>query len=44
MFTRRVVHGIAELEHALALDRNSATAHSLIGYGKYLLGRGFAKI
>jgi TolB-like protein len=40
MYTRRVVQGIAECEHALALDRNSANAHSLIGYAKYLLGRG----
>lgn len=40
MFTKRVVLGIAEFEHVLALDRNSASAHSLIGYAKYLLGRG----
>ncbi len=40
MFTKRLVQGIAELEHALELDRNSATAHSLIGNAKYLLGRG----
>jgi TolB-like protein len=40
MYTKRVAQGIGECEQALALDRNSASAHSLIGYGKYLLGRG----
>jgi tetratricopeptide (TPR) repeat protein len=40
MITKRVTRGIAECEHALALDRNSAAAHSLIGYAKFLLGRG----
>ena len=40
MFTKRVTQGIAEFEHVLALDRNSALAHGLIGYAKYLLGRG----
>ncbi len=40
MFTKRVIQGIAECEHVLALDRNSAFAHALIGFGKYLVGRG----
>jgi tetratricopeptide (TPR) repeat protein len=39
MFTKRAAQGIAEFEHALALDRNSAFAHSLIGFAKLLLGR-----
>jgi len=39
MCTKRAAQGIAEFERALALDRNSASAHSLIGYAKYLLGR-----
>jgi TolB-like protein len=38
--TKRVAHGIAECEQALALDRNLAEAHGLIGMAKYLLGRG----
>jgi len=40
MNTKRADEGIAECEHVLVLDRNSAIAHSLIGYAKYLLGRG----
>ncbi|WP_027527044.1 adenylate/guanylate cyclase domain-containing protein [Bradyrhizobium sp. Ec3.3] len=40
MFTKRVVQGVAEFEHVLTLDRNSALAHSFIGYAKYLLGCG----
>ena len=32
--TKRAPQGIAECEHALALDRNLATAHSLVGMGK----------
>jgi tetratricopeptide (TPR) repeat protein len=40
MLTRRIVQGIAECERALVLDRNLATAHGIIGYAKYLLGRG----
>lgn len=40
MLTKRPVEGIAECQHALSLDRNSAQAHGLIGYAKYLLGRG----
>jgi tetratricopeptide (TPR) repeat protein len=37
--TKRAAQGIAECEHALALDRNLANAHSLIGYGKIFVGR-----
>jgi TolB-like protein len=37
--TKRAAEGIAECEHALALDRNLATAHSFIGIGKILVGR-----
>jgi TolB-like protein len=33
--TGRTVGGIAEMEHALALDRNLATAHAFIGDAKY---------
>lgn len=39
-FTNRGVQGIAEFERALALDRNLAGAHSLIGQIKLLIGRG----
>ena len=39
IFTRRAAEGIAECEHALALDRNLATAHSIIGLGKIFIGR-----
>jgi TolB-like protein len=38
MLTRRAAEGIAECEHALALDRNLAEAHSLIGLGKTGIG------
>ena len=38
-YTRRAAEGIAECEHALALDRNLAQAHSGIGWGKIFLGR-----
>ena len=31
--------GIAECEHALALDRNLANAHAIIGLGKIFIGR-----
>ena len=37
--TKRAAQGIAECEHALALDRNLAQAHSIIGLGKSLIGR-----
>ena len=39
MFTKRAADGVAECEHALALDRNLANAHSIIGFGKIFLGR-----
>ena len=39
IFTKRAADGIAQCEHALALDRNLATAHSLIGLGKLHIGR-----
>ena len=39
IWTKRAAEGIAECEHALALDRNLATAHTTIGFGKMLLGR-----
>ena len=37
--TKRAAEGIAECEHALALDRNLASAHSTIGFGKIFIGR-----
>jgi tetratricopeptide (TPR) repeat protein len=37
--TKRAVEGIAECEHALALDRNLADAHAYIGLGKIFTGR-----
>ena len=37
--TNRAIKGIAEYEHALQLDRNLATAHSAIGFAKFLLGQ-----
>jgi TolB-like protein len=39
IFTKRAAQGIAECEHALALDRNLANAHAQIGFGKILIGR-----
>jgi tetratricopeptide (TPR) repeat protein len=39
MYTKRAARGIAECEHALALDRNLANAHATIGLGKILIGR-----
>ena len=38
--TNRALQGIAECERALALDRNLAGAHAMIGFGKCLIGRG----
>ena len=38
--TNRAVQGIAECERALALDRNLAGAHAIIGLAKFLIGRG----
>jgi TolB-like protein/class 3 adenylate cyclase/Tfp pilus assembly protein PilF len=39
IYTRRAGEGIAECEHALALDRNLADAHDMIGFGKIFIGR-----
>ena len=39
ILTKRAAEGIAECEHALALDRNLASAHSIIGLGKIFIGR-----
>ena len=39
IYTKRALHGIAECEHALALDRNLAHGHATIGYGKIVIGR-----
>jgi TolB-like protein/class 3 adenylate cyclase/DNA-binding winged helix-turn-helix (wHTH) protein len=39
MLTKRGAEGIAECEHALALDRNLALAHAIIGFGMILIGR-----
>jgi TolB-like protein/class 3 adenylate cyclase/Tfp pilus assembly protein PilF len=38
-FTHRAAQGIAEFERALALDRNMAGAHALIGQNKLFIGR-----
>jgi tetratricopeptide (TPR) repeat protein len=37
--TNRAAQGIAECEQALALDRNLAGAHGIIGLAKHLMGR-----
>ena len=39
ILTKRAGQGIAECEHALALDRNLAGAHACIGWGKIFIGR-----
>lgn len=39
IWTNRAVEGIAKCEHALALDRNLAAAHALIGAAKLFTGR-----
>jgi TolB-like protein/class 3 adenylate cyclase len=39
IFSNRAAQGIAECQRALALDRNFAAAHTLIGWGKWALGR-----
>ena len=39
MMTKRASECIAEYEHALALDRNLASAHAFIGLGKIFIGR-----
>ena len=36
--TKRAAQGVAECEHALALDRNLVEAHSYIGFGKIYVG------
>jgi TolB-like protein/class 3 adenylate cyclase/Tfp pilus assembly protein PilF len=38
IWTKRAEEGIAECEHALALDRNLAPAHTVIGLGKMFVG------
>jgi tetratricopeptide (TPR) repeat protein len=38
--TNRVAQGVAEYERALALDRNLADGHALIGEAKIFMGRG----
>jgi TolB-like protein len=40
LLTRRAVQAIGEFEQALALDRNLATAHAMIGFAKVFIGRG----
>jgi tetratricopeptide (TPR) repeat protein len=39
IWTKRAAEGIPECEYALALDRNLAEAHSVIGLGKIFVGR-----
>src|SRR5271166_4062669 len=39
MFSNRADQGIDECERALAIDRNLAGAHALIGLGKHFVGR-----
>jgi TolB-like protein/class 3 adenylate cyclase len=39
IYTKRAAQGIAECEHALALDRNLAAAHALVGLSKMFVGR-----
>ena len=39
ILTKRAAEGIAECEHALALDRNLAEAHTCVGWGKMFIGR-----
>ena len=39
ILTKRAAEGIAECEHALALDRNLAEAHACVGWGKIFIGR-----
>jgi TolB-like protein/class 3 adenylate cyclase/tetratricopeptide (TPR) repeat protein len=40
IFTKRAIQGIAECERALALNRNLASAHAVIGLAKHMMGRG----
>jgi TolB-like protein/class 3 adenylate cyclase len=39
IYTKRVIQGVAECEHALGLHRNLALAHGLVGLANYFLGR-----
>lgn len=39
VYTNRALEGIAKCEHALALDRNLAAAHTVIGLAKCFSGR-----
>jgi TolB-like protein/class 3 adenylate cyclase/cytochrome c-type biogenesis protein CcmH/NrfG len=39
IFSNRASEGVAELEQALALDRNLANAHGMLGFAKVTLGR-----
>jgi TolB-like protein len=39
ILSKRAGEGIAECEHALVLDRNLASAHAVIGFGKIYIGR-----
>jgi tetratricopeptide (TPR) repeat protein len=39
IYTNRAAEGITKCEHALALDRNLAAAHVMIGLAKYFTGR-----
>ena len=39
ILANRAAQGIAECERALAINRNFANAHSLIGFAKYCMGR-----
>jgi TolB-like protein/DNA-binding SARP family transcriptional activator/Tfp pilus assembly protein PilF len=39
IYTNRAAQGIAECERALALDRNFAEAHAVIGLAKLVIGR-----
>ena len=39
IFSKRAAQGVAQCEHALALDRNLAQAHAMIGMAKTLIGR-----
>jgi tetratricopeptide (TPR) repeat protein len=39
ILTKRAAQGIAECERALELDRNLASAHAFIGFGKIFIGR-----
>jgi TolB-like protein/class 3 adenylate cyclase len=38
IWTKRAAQGVAECKHALALDRNLAGAHALVGHGKMFSG------